>query len=439
VAIKELLLQEGLDEDRAAEARARAIREGRIAARLQHPHAIAVFDVVEDSGRPWLIMEYLPSESLAAVLTERGRLPVDEVVRIGYQLASALAAAHDAGIVHRDVTPGNVLIGSDGTVKLTDFGISRAAGDATLTATGQIAGTPAFLAPEVARGESTGFPADVFSLGATLYAAVEGTPPFGIGDNTIALLHRVATGKSTPPGNAGALTPVLMRLLRARADERPSMTEALRLLEDLRVEPTVGTPPPPAATPTVARDGAPRRSTRIALVVLTVAALLGAGALVLALNQGGDGVAAPSGNKIRVGSAPESPPRSPPSAPASSTPSSTPPPSKPVPTRARPASSKTPARAITDYYALVPNDLRAGYATLTEGFKQTHAPTFASYQSFWNQMRTVDVSAVSARHGNTVSATLTYVYTTGKTLRENDTYTLVRHNGKWSIDTQQPG
>ena len=129
VAIKELLLQEGLDEDRAEDARTRAIREGRIAARLHHPHAITVFDVVEEAGRPWLIMEYLPSKSLAAVLTERGRLPVDEVVRIGRQLASALAAAHDAGIVHRDVKPGNVLLGSDGTVKVTDFGIARAAGD----------------------------------------------------------------------------------------------------------------------------------------------------------------------------------------------------------------------------------------------------------------------------------------------------------------------
>jgi len=173
VAVKQLLLQPGLAEADTDEAKRRAMREGRIAARLQHPHAVAVYDVAEDDSQPWLIMEYLPSKSLSGVLSERGTLPPRDVASIGMQVASALAAAHNAGIVHRDIKPGNILLGDDGTVKITDFGISRATGDVTVTATGMLAGTPAYLAPEVAKGYDPGSPSDVFSLGSTLYAAIE--------------------------------------------------------------------------------------------------------------------------------------------------------------------------------------------------------------------------------------------------------------------------
>ncbi|SFR09376.1 Protein kinase domain-containing protein [Lentzea waywayandensis] len=226
VAVKQLLLQPGLAEADTDEAKRRAMREGRIAARLQHPHAVAVYDVAEDDSQPWLIMEYLPSKSLSAVLSERGTLPPRDVASIGMQVASALAAAHNAGIVHRDIKPGNVLLGDDGTVKITDFGISRATGDVTVTATGMLAGTPAYLAPEVAKGYDPGSPSDVFSLGSTLYAAIEGEPPFGLSENTIALLHKVASGKVNPPRNAGPLTALLMRLLRAEPEDRPTMAEA---------------------------------------------------------------------------------------------------------------------------------------------------------------------------------------------------------------------
>ncbi|MEU7479401.1 serine/threonine-protein kinase [Lentzea sp. NPDC042327] len=226
VAVKQLLLQPGLADGDVDEAKRRAMREGRIAARLQHPHAVAVYDVAEDDGQPWLVMEYLPSKSLSGVLSERGTLPPRDVASIGMQVASALAAAHNAGIVHRDIKPGNVLLGDDGTVKITDFGISRATGDVTVTATGMLAGTPAYLAPEVAKGYDPGSPSDVFSLGSTLYAAIEGEPPFGLSENTIALLHKVASGKVNPPRNAGPLTALLMRLLRSEPEERPTMVEA---------------------------------------------------------------------------------------------------------------------------------------------------------------------------------------------------------------------
>ncbi|HEX2300302.1 MAG TPA: serine/threonine-protein kinase, partial [Pseudonocardiaceae bacterium] len=239
VAVKQLLMQPGLGKAETEAATARAMREGRIAARLQHPHAISVYDValddIEDSAAvgslaqavPWLVMEYLPSRSLAAVLAERGTLPPREVAKIGRQIAAALAAAHRAGIVHSDVKPGNVLLGVDGIVKITDFGISRASWEAAVTRTGVVAGTPAYFAPEVARGEPRNPAADVFSLGSTLYTAVEGEPPFGLNDNTLALLRTVAEGQVRPPQQAGPLSALLMKMLRADPAARPSMTDAV--------------------------------------------------------------------------------------------------------------------------------------------------------------------------------------------------------------------
>jgi serine/threonine protein kinase len=222
VAVKQLLLQPELSPRATDEARARALREARIAARLHHPNAIVVYDVAEHDGEPCLVMEYLPSRSLAAVLGERYCLPVPEVASIGKQIASALAAAHAAQIVHRDVKPGNILIAEDGTAKITDFGVSRAVGDVTVTQTGMMAGTPAFLAPEVARGQLPTPASDVFSLG----AALEGQGPFGDSDNPLALLHAVANGQVVPPRQAGALSAVLMKLLATDPAARPDMHRA---------------------------------------------------------------------------------------------------------------------------------------------------------------------------------------------------------------------
>ncbi|MGH3924445.1 MAG: serine/threonine-protein kinase, partial [Pseudonocardiaceae bacterium] len=237
VAVKKLLLHSGMSEIETDEANRRAMREGRIAARLLHPHAISVYDVAEHAGKPCLIMEYLSSESLSTALTTRGVLPPADVARIGSQIAAALAAAHEAGIVHRDVKPGNVLLADDGTAKITDFGISRAVGAGTVTATGVLAGTPAYFAPEVAKGQAADFPADVFSLGATLYAAVEGIPPFGLDDNALAMLYRIATNEITPPEQAGPLTPVLERLLEPNPTLRPTMQQAQEALSAVAARP----------------------------------------------------------------------------------------------------------------------------------------------------------------------------------------------------------
>ena len=230
VAVKELLAASAPHTAAGGEAleesRQRILREGRIGARLRHPHVISMFDVVVHEDRPWLVMEYLPSKSLAGLLGERAALPPVEAAAIGRQVADGLAAAHSAGVVHRDVKPGNVLISDEGLVKLTDFGVSRAVDEVQLTRTGMIAGTPAFLSPEVARGLEPTAASDVFALGSTLYTAVEGRPPFGLDDNAYALLHKVATGEVQPPARAGSLTSVLMWLLSPDPADRPTATEA---------------------------------------------------------------------------------------------------------------------------------------------------------------------------------------------------------------------
>ncbi|GAB2696325.1 serine/threonine-protein kinase [Nocardia thraciensis] len=255
VAVKQLLLAPGLTRAQALEAKLRAMREGRIAARLHHQNAVTVFDVAEEDGQPWLVMEFVDAQSLAALMRDKGPLDPREVARIGAKVASALTAAHDAGIVHRDVKPANILVADNGTVKITDFGISRAVGDVTVTSTGFLAGTPAYLSPEVARGENPEPASDVFALGSTLYAAVEGKPPFGEGDNPLAVLHSVARAQVPHPRHADALAPVLMELLGADAGNRPTMREAQAALA--AVAEGRAAPAPKSATKVLPKPGAP--------------------------------------------------------------------------------------------------------------------------------------------------------------------------------------
>lgn len=223
VALKQLRLRPGLTPESAARARQRVFREGRIAARLQHPHAVAVIDVTtDDANQPLLVLEFLPSQSLHTILTEHGPLPPALVARIGAAVASALASAHAAGVVHRDVKPGNILLADGWIAKITDFGLSHVVGDA---GDGLVVGTPVFLSPQAAMGQPPSPASDVFSLGATLYAAVEGRPPFGKADSPEAQLERVAAGQAPPPLNAGPLTQVLTCMLLDDPADRPTMAQ----------------------------------------------------------------------------------------------------------------------------------------------------------------------------------------------------------------------
>lgn len=284
VAVKELLLPPGLDDVAAEQAHQRALREGRIAARMRHINAISVYDVVDDGGRPVLIMEYLPSRSLADVLAEQGSLAPVEVARIGSEVASALNAAHNAGVVHRDVKPANILLGEGGAIKLTDFGISRATGDITVTTTGLLAGSPAYLSPEAARGGEPTPSSDVFSLGATLYKAVEGRLPFGDQDNTIAALHAVAAGHVIPPVQAGPLTEALMSMLHPDPASRPGMPQVQDMLTAVAAGKSPAVEPP---TEVVSLPGRGRRG-RAAALAIAAAVLASAGAIVLGIVLGSD-------------------------------------------------------------------------------------------------------------------------------------------------------
>ncbi|QKV73410.1 protein kinase [Amycolatopsis sp. Hca4] len=251
VAVKQFLHDPGAGGDVCE----RAIREARLASRLRHPHAVAVHDVFEDAGSMYLVMEYVPARSLSEVLVERGPLPRCDVLRLGRQIGAALAAAHGDWILHRDVTPNNVLVTDDGVARITDFGVSRALGEHPAADEGVVVGTLPYLAPEVARGGEAGLPSDVYSLGATLYTALEGTPPFGTSDDPITLLRRITENQLTPPPHGGPLTPVLMRMLERDPAARPSMQEAVDLLA------AVGKPVP-----------APPRRSRLRRVAVTGAA-----------------------------------------------------------------------------------------------------------------------------------------------------------------------
>lgn len=270
---------------RSPDAVAQMLREGRVAGRLRHPHAISVYEVVEHDDKPCLVLEYLPSRSLAALIAERGALPPGVVAAVGRQVAGALAAAHAEGIVHRDVSTFNVLLAEDGIAKITDFGIARAVGEGTVTDARVIVGTPAFLAPEVAAGEAATFASDVFSLGATLYTALEATPPFGVDDNPYALLQRVVRGEFEPPRSGGPLGEVLLRLLRRDAAQRPTMAEAHKLLAAV----AEGLPLPAAPPKSGTRTLLVRRrhlSRRVIAMVAGAAVLVAAGVVIGVVAQG---------------------------------------------------------------------------------------------------------------------------------------------------------
>ena len=229
VAVKEVWPPPDVTDAESQTLRDRTLREARLAARLNHPNVVTVYDVVEDGNRPWIVMELVQARSLRDIVEQDGPLTAQRAAKIGLQVLAALRAAHRLEIVHRDVKPGNVLIDGDGRAVLADFGIARGLDGATLTTSEVLVGSPSYIAPERAHGESGGPDSDLWSLGATLYAAVEGRPPYQR-DGAVATLAAVVTQDPDPPRHAGPLWPVISGLLRRDQELRLGAAAAESML-----------------------------------------------------------------------------------------------------------------------------------------------------------------------------------------------------------------
>ena len=318
VAVKEVRFPPEIGEHEQAELRERMLREARATARLSHPNVVTTYDVVEEDGRPFIVMELLPAHSLSTILRDDGPLPPHRVAEIGLDMLGALEISHAQGIVHRDVKPGNVLLTPEGRAVLTDFGIATMAGDPALTSTGVVLGSPAYMSPERARGHKPGAEADLWSLGATLYAAVEGRPPYD-SDNALSTLTAVISDPVPTPAVGGPLGEAIVGLLAKDPAARMSIPEARALLtrarSDRSTQPTAVAPvaagaldragrtealapvgdgarrderavPPAAATTSYVDE--PRRPGGLLVAALLVGLLIIGGLLALALATGDD-------------------------------------------------------------------------------------------------------------------------------------------------------
>ncbi|HEX8006259.1 MAG TPA: serine/threonine-protein kinase [Trebonia sp.] len=285
VAVKELNASQELGGHEREVYTVRTLREARAAGRLSHPAVAAVYDVFEESGHPWIVMELVRSRTLGEVVREEGPLPPRRVAEIGLEVLSALTAAHGAGVLHRDVKPDNVLLADDGRTVLTDFGIAALEGDSPVTRTGALVGTPAFIAPERATGGGAQRASDLWSLGVTLFAAVEGRSPFQRG-HALASLAAVMYEGPGPLRRAGALGPVLNGLLRKDPARRMTAAEAERSLRAI----TDGTAPEPTEEVPLA---VPRRRRRLWPVAVA------AGTLLVGLTAGGIAYVTAGGDPAR--------------------------------------------------------------------------------------------------------------------------------------------
>jgi eukaryotic-like serine/threonine-protein kinase len=321
VAIKRIGLLPGTDGTDVA----RAEREARLGARLHHPHVVAVFDVVADpdTDEHWLVMEYVEGTDLAALVATRGALPPDDAAPLLCQAADGLVAAHAMGITHRDVKPSNILVGADGTVKLTDFGIARVATDASLTQTGLVTGSPAYIAPEVASGGRGDEASDVWSLGATAYHVLAGRAPYEVVDHVLATLYRIVHDDPPRLGSIGWPEALLEGTMVRDPAQRWSMEQVRDFLARPDQRTTVPAPAPPRpeseeegdtrlltvargapeAAPPPAQDAQPERSRRpsaLLLIGLGVGACLLLAVALRATLSGGPG----TGDEARPSSTP---------------------------------------------------------------------------------------------------------------------------------------
>lgn len=424
----------------------RAMREARAAAALNHPNVVAVYDVTEHEGTPWLVMEYVAGPTLSSAIRERGPMTPKGAADLGAQLAGALAAAHKAGIVHRDVKPANVLIGG-GRPKLGDFGIARAGADDQLTQTGLVTGTPSYMAPEVAVGGHHGEAADVWALGATIYFAVEGKDAYPSQGNALATLRSIASHPPRRPERAGRLEPVLADMLSRDTARRGTMAQVLRRLESIAAGGTGGTPvaaapttagPPPfvPAAPTgqpyAPQQPPPRRGGGWlwALLAAGVVALLVAGIAFAVSRSEGNDAGSQTSSTAGTTSAPTTT-----SEPSTTTETTTQ--TQTTSETSEPSESSTSSEGddisqdeartfIEDYFSTVTSDRDAAWDML--GPKRQNDR--AGYDKFWSGIESVETSDISVSDdGREVSVTLTYQPKDRDESVEQHTYELTRIDG----------
>ncbi|MGW0826380.1 serine/threonine-protein kinase [Streptomyces sp. NPDC002845] len=276
VAVKELWLDGPAEEEDPQTRRERALREARASARIDHPNVVRVYDVAEEAGRLWIVMELVDAPSLEKVVHEDGPLGVRETARVGVALAEALRRVHAAGVLHRDIKPGNVLLGPGGRVVLTDFGIAALQDARPLTAAGVLIGSPEYIPPERATSHPTGPAADLWALGATLCTALTGRSPFARGSTAETLLA-IVYDEPELPGDTCPLTPLLRRMLAKDPAARPGLDEIVAYLTPVALAPDPAEQPPP--------DWRPRL---LVALVLIVTAAVAAVMIVTAIDPGGE-------------------------------------------------------------------------------------------------------------------------------------------------------
>lgn len=416
---------------------ARAEREAKMAARLSHPNVVSVYDLAPDGEQQWLVMEYVEGTNLAELIRANGTLPLDQAAPILAQVAEAIAAAHEAGVVHRDIKPSNILVTPEGQVKLSDFGIARSIGDPSLTQTGLVTGSPAYLSPEVASGGSATEMSDVWSLGATAYHAIEGHPPYEVGDNLFGALYRIVHEEPPRPTTPGWLTPLFEATMVRNEAERwnaaevraflvagPSATRPTRERRLPRASPASGPPPAGQRTQVVSASGTQTRESPAVPGPLPAAARGGRArpwwlALVAALLAAGMVAAI----LFAVFQDPRGTTRE-----ASGVPS---------PTKSASSPATTPTADgitafVTRYLATAPVDQKAGFDMLTPAYRQ-ESRGLETYSAFWQRVSDIKVRSLQGDPQGLV-ATYTYSYRLGQTPKdENIVFRLTFENGTYLI------
>jgi serine/threonine protein kinase len=386
----------------------RAEREARIAARVNHPHVVAVFDLVQEDDQQWLVMEYVDGPTLAELVREQGPMSPDQAAAILAQAAEALSAAHAAGVVHRDVKPSNILVTAEGQVKLSDFGIARAEADASLTQTGLVTGSPAYLAPEVASGQLATPASDVWSLGATLFHTLAGRPPYDVGGNVLGALYKIVHEEPPRLDDAGWLAPLIASSMTHDQAARWSMTEVVEFLRagpgaavppvstaPLRVVPQPEVPdqptevltPPPSAPPASVAPTRRRRSGGV------LPWLVGAAVVALAVMIG---LIAYYANQ----DSPEPPANE---DPTSQSPTDT---GSPAPE----ANAADMENFLTGYLTTAAEDPATAFTMLTPEF-QAESGGESGYTEFWGRVTNVRDIQVQANADDPDNLTVTYDYT----------------------------